>query len=301
MITNISEVSYDDRIVAFVDILGFKDIIRKSERSLTKLQFLYQALEFLKRRESSNNWSLQLIEIEECAQKRGVENFDICGLTVCTCFSDSIVVSVKYDKSNINELTSTLIANLSYIGAVLMTKGILLRGGLTIGKLIHMDNGIIMGQALIDAHNLETTSAKYPRIIISDKLIQQLNYPIETKKNSYPYHQYLYRFEDGCVGFHQMIYFQVLQNSSFLNKTRLKKELKKIRKTIINGLDDSFENSEIHAKYQWLKKEYDKLIIFEEKEKIYEINEGLSGGNIHYSYSNDFYESRNTNNKNASR
>ena len=90
-----------------------------------------------------------------------------------------------------------------------------------------------------------------------------------------------------------MIYFQVLQNSAFLDTQKLKRELKKIKKTIINGLDDNFEHSDTHMKYQWLKKEYEKLIIMSiEKEKIYEINEGLAGNNIHFSFSNNFYDNR---------
>ncbi len=108
METDVSDINYETRIVAFVDILGFKEIIKQSERTLKKLKLLYQTLEFLKKRENSYKWDLQLIEIEEDAQKRGVSNFNIEGLTTCTCFSDTIVVSVKCTDKNINELTSTL-------------------------------------------------------------------------------------------------------------------------------------------------------------------------------------------------
>lgn len=295
MTTDITDIKYENQIVAFVDILGFKEIIKKSESNIKKQQLLYQTLEFLKKRENSFKWNLQLVEVEEDAQRKGVSNFDIESLTNCTCFSDSIVVSVKVNDNNINALTSTLITNLSYIGAKLMTEGILLRGGITVGKLIHLDNGIIMGQALIEAYQLETNSAKFPRIVLSQKLVDKLNYPLETKKNRYPYHQYLSRFEDGCVGFHQMIYFQVLQNSNLFDNARLKRELKKIRKTIITGLDDHIESAETHQKYLWLKKEYEKLAILNiDKEKIYEINEGLGGHNIHYSHSNDYYDNKKT-------
>lgn len=285
------QLDYEDRLVAFIDILGFKEIIKQSERNNEKIQLLYQTLQFLKKRESPDKWNLKFIEIEEDAQKRGLKSFEIENLTMCNCFSDSIVVSVKSNFNNINELASTLIANLAYIGAHLITEGILIRGGITYGKLIHLDNGIILGQALIDAYQLETNSAKYPRILLSNQLIQKLNYPISSKRDRYPYHQYIFRFEDGCVGFHQMIYFQVLQNSDFLDSIKLKAELDKVRKTIIDGLDSNFEQSDVHLKYQWLKQEYDKLIIFEsEKKKIYELNEGISGNNIHYTYTNNLYD-----------
>lgn len=72
---------------------------------------------------------------------------------------------------------STLIANLAYVGAILFEKGILIRGGLTIGDIIHESNGVVFGQGLIDAVMLETKNAKSPRIVLSDKLITELNYP----------------------------------------------------------------------------------------------------------------------------
>ena len=201
-----TEIKYEERIIAFVDILGFKNIIKESETNDQKLKTIYQALDFLKTREESNEWNLKFIEIEEEAQRKGLENFDITKNTNCSCFSDSIIVSVAVANEKTNEIASTLISNLAYIGAKLLSEGILIRGGLTIGKLIHNNNGVIMGQGLIDAYELENRIAKYPRIILSDKLISRLNTTIDSKKNRYPYHQYLERFEDGCVGFHHSFY-----------------------------------------------------------------------------------------------
>lgn len=283
------ELHYENRIVAFIDILGFKELVRQSELDPEKLKFIYQALNYLKKRETPQKWGIKLIEIEEDAQKKGVHKFDIEQVTRCTCFSDSIIVSAEYDGININEVVSTFIANIARMGSFLLTKGILLRGGVTCGKLIHSDDGVVVGQALIDAYQIESNSAKYPRILLSNKLIKELNYPLNTKKNRYPYHQYLCRFEDGCVGFHQMISFQVLQNSSVLDDVNLKKKLDAVRKVIIAGLDSTFERSDIYAKYLWLKNAYNELCILDvEKERLYDLNENLPEGNIHFSYSNEY-------------
>lgn len=293
-----SKIEYENRLVAFIDILGFKEIIKQSENDLSKIELISSVLNYLKNWEAPEKWNLNLIEIEEDAQKKGVENFDIRGKTNTTAFSDSIVVSVKVD-DNINEMTSTLITHLAYIGAVLFEKGILFRGGLTVGNLIHKENGIVFGQGLIDAYKLEINSAKYPRIILSDKILKMLNYPIETKRNRYPYHQYVDRFDDGYVGFHQMIYFQVMQSSSNLTIENLIIRLNEIRKVIVDGLDLSFENPDVFEKYKWLKDQYNKLIIFDDFEskvsrttklKIHELNEGVTGQNIHYSYTDKFYD-----------
>ncbi|MGQ1890135.1 hypothetical protein ACT29H_06805 [Thermophagus sp. OGC60D27] len=298
---NDSEIKYEKRLVAFIDILGFKEIVKQSEKDISKIELIYSVLDYLKNWEAQEKWDLRLVEIEGDAQKRGVENFDIRGKTNITAFSDSIVVSVKVD-NNINEMASTLIVHLAYIGAILLEKGILFRGGLTVGNLIHIENGIVFGQGLIDSYKLESKSAKYPRIILSDKLLKELNYPIETKRNSYPYHQYVDRFEDGCVGFHQMIYYQAIQSWEEMTKEKLIESLSIVRKVIVKGLDTTFENPDVYEKYKWLKEQYNKLIILEDSDyetktyeniklKIRELNENIAGQNIHYSYTDNFYES----------
>ncbi len=275
-----SDIEYHQGIVAFIDILGFKEIVRKSERSPKNLKTIYQSLEFLKGREIPENWNLQLVELEEDTQKKGLAEFDISERTQSSAFSDSIVVSVFVNEKNINASLSTLIANLAFVGSKLMMDGILIRGGITLGKIIHTETGIVFGQGLIDAYHLESRAAKFPRIILSDKLISKLNYPLDTKHNRFPYHQYLKRFSDGCVGLHQLMYFEVLQSWEEMSKRRLTSSLRKIKKTILNGLDSSFEFPDVHSKFVWLKDEYEELLILDaDKPPLYNLE---FGHNIHY-------------------
>lgn len=53
---------------------------------------------------------------------------------------------------------------------LLLEKGIFTRGAITIG-LYYSDENIIFSGGLVEAYNLESKVAKYPRIIVSDKLI----------------------------------------------------------------------------------------------------------------------------------
>jgi hypothetical protein len=267
-------INYEQRIVSFIDILGFKEIIKESEHDTSKINIIYEILDFLKYQEHSTQWNLELIEIEEDAQWRGLNRFDITHRTNCTCFSDSIVVSVKIGNDDVNEVLSTLIANLSLIGSKLLLKGILIRGGISIGNLIHHDNGVIMGQSLIEVYELEKNISRFPRIILSNKLIEKLKYPLLSKSERYPYHQYLQRFEDGCVGFHQMVYFQVVQSWVKMSEDSLRSDLKSIKLRILQGLDSSFEHPEIYSKYRWLMNEYNELLICEDniKENIFPLH-----------------------------
>ena len=285
---------YDTRIVAFIDILGFKQLVMESETDNSKFKILDQTLTHLKKMENNDKWGLKLIEIEEDAQRHGIEDFDIRKSVRVTCFSDSIVVSVQINKNNINHIVSALIANLSYIGSELMSNGILIRGGISVGNLNHTKDGKIIGKAMIEAYELESKCANYPRIILSDKLLKMMNYPYLTKKERFPHNQYIKRFDDGCVGFHQMIYYEVIQSSENLPVNRFYDSLKRSKETIINGLDSTFQNPKIYDKYKWLKNQYKNLIIKENlKEEFYDLNEGIQGNNIHYSHTNNYYNSKN--------
>ncbi|MBI3479721.1 MAG: hypothetical protein HY016_05100 [Nitrosomonadales bacterium] len=255
--------TFTEHIVAFIDILGFKEIVSRSEKDDKQLQQILECLEFIKGHEVSDKWGLQYIEIEESAQKKGVQRFKIGDDVQCTCFSDSIAVSVPVSDNSVNEVVSTLVANLAYMGARLLTEGVLIRGGVTVGNIIHQNGGVIIGQALIDAHELEKTLAMYPRIILSNELIGRLNYPINFKSESYPYHQYLTRFKDGCVGFSQLRFFQVIQSWVAMTDGHLKEGLNKSRQTIIDGLNHSAEHPHVYAKYEWLRVQYEELVILE--------------------------------------
>lgn len=266
---------YEQRLVAFIDILGFKNIIRISENDGSQLKVIMEAIEFLKTFEVPDAWNTALIEIEESAQKKELEDFDIKSTVRCTCFSDSVVVSVLCDDTNINEATSTLISNLSLLGASLIRKGLLIRGGICFGNLMHSDNGVVMGQSMIEAYEIESRIAKYPRIILSSKLLGKLNYPIEKKSESYPYHQYIKRFSDGCAGFSQLRYYQVLQSWVKYTPDQLSNDLSQVRSAIVTGLNENFESPQVYEKYLWLKAEYEHLVILEDniKGELKPINE----------------------------
>jgi hypothetical protein len=252
---------YETRVIAYVDILGFKNIIKDSSKNNDKINDIMKALQYLKNVEEPNEWNTHFIEFEEDAQKKGLENFDISETLCCSCFSDTIVVSAVASDGNIHYVVSTLIANLAYTSSYLLTSGILLRGSITYGKLIHQRNGLIMGQGLVEAYEIESTIAKFPRIVLSNKLLDKLNYPFLAKKDRYPYPHYIERFSDGCAGFHPMIFMQVLQTSTAFLDGEIENILSTFRSFIVKGLNASFEHPDVYAKYKWFVDRYDNLIV----------------------------------------
>lgn len=92
-------------------------------------------------------------------------------------------------------------------------------------------------------------------------------------------------------------------NSPFYSKDKFKESLKKVRDTIISGLDGNFEKSEVFEKYNWLKNQYNNLLSqsFYDYEtnkginfdlKIKNLFEGIKGPNIHYSMPEEISEKR---------
>ena len=288
-----NNIEFENRLIAFIDILGFKEIIKKADKDPEQVSWIYDVMEFIKTWEKPEGWQTDFVEIEESAQYKGVEKFDIRDSVECTTFSDSILVSVKVSPEKLNEAASTLISNLAYIGSILIQSEIFWRGGMTYGNLIHTKNGIAIGQGLIDAYKLECSGANFPRIVLTKKLLDQSHYPVNSKPDRYPFHQYLYRHKDGLVGFHQLTYFEVVQDYVDGNNNAFIKSLKRAKWAIINGLDEHFESAPTFEKYHWLKDRYNELYIEEAvRGKIYDLNEGIAGNNISFAHTNKFYESK---------
>ncbi len=55
----------------------------------------------------------------------------------------------------------------------LLHLGFLTRGAIVVGELYHRDN-VILGPALLEAHKIESKEAFYPRIIVSQEVLEEL-------------------------------------------------------------------------------------------------------------------------------
>jgi hypothetical protein len=145
---------YEDRVLCFVDVLGFRSQIQEtidSQGNNVSQKIRNIADAFLHIRD--------LLDVDKPDEKRG---------RAVTQFSDSIVISFpKTEKSEvfwtINELLNIQIS--------LVFRGMLCRGAVVEGKVIHTEQ-IVFGPALVDAYELESKAALFPRIILSDSLLE---------------------------------------------------------------------------------------------------------------------------------
>ena len=136
-----SQFSYEDRVVAFLDILGFKNLISNGSVSI-----ILKAMGIVARR-------LALIEDVSNSAIRKSQ------------FSDSIILSSQKSDDGIIHLvhfTSLLVSEL-------FLNGIWCRGALATGSMLH-DGDVAFGPALVDAIELECSLAIYPRVLVTDNV-----------------------------------------------------------------------------------------------------------------------------------
>ena len=145
-----SEKKYKMSVVAFIDILGFTEMIKKSAESPNEYAQIWSALRVMKR------W------------KKDHKKKDSKTIST-TMFSDSIVISNSSD--NIMNALKNIIEDVMYLQEDLLRHEILCRGGISIGKLYHSKNKMF-GPAFLEAYRLESEAAKYPRIILLKSAVE---------------------------------------------------------------------------------------------------------------------------------
>lgn len=140
--------------VAFIDLLGFSEMVRsdcESSDSPKYLELLHNAH----------------------VRAAGLLGEDLeAGLIQ---FSDSIVFSRPFD---LNALDS-FISAVAVWQKSLLSDGLLCRGGITFGKHFVKDR-FLFSKGLIDAYHLENSQARYPRVVVSENLLQLASPTIDT-------------------------------------------------------------------------------------------------------------------------
>ncbi|MDQ8027173.1 MAG: hypothetical protein REJ23_00485 [Brevundimonas sp.] len=137
--------SYAPRFVAFVDILGFADLVRRANHEPVLRGQIIEALQKVRTTSAPGSGDTDL----------RVQNF-----------SDSLILSSLPTATGLWHLLLSLDA----LAWNLLQIGVLVRGGVAMGGM-HHDDEIVFGVGVIDAYRLESSVAKYPRIIISKTVL----------------------------------------------------------------------------------------------------------------------------------
>ncbi len=147
---------YQKAIVTFIDILGFGDFVKQSDAAS-----ISRVLDALHKETSPPIFDIN-VEKDDHAE--------------VISFSDSIVrvrkIKTEKNKKYPMGVLFEEILSLVHAQGKLIDFNILIRGGVSVGD-IYISKGRVFGPGLIQAYELESKYALYPRIIIDPLLIQK--------------------------------------------------------------------------------------------------------------------------------
>ena len=242
---------YQQRIVAFIDILGFKgildDTVNKNgdddEKKINEVVEAYEAIRDI--------WGLdkksELLDTSSSRSKK------------VTIFSDSIVISFQIDEPS--EVFYTLL-ELKWLIMRMLWHGILCRGAVAIGKFIHKDE-YLFGPALVEAYLLESKAALYPRIILDRSVIDA------GSKNSAVHHtskmerEYVESLlEQDSDGMYYIDYFFKAQSELDDPEYDFPAYINNLGNIIRKGLMASSHPSkaDLRIKYSWMRERYNRMV-----------------------------------------
>ncbi len=237
--------NYENRFVIFIDILGFKEKIRAT---LDKEGLDNEAA--IKSVSDALEMYFTLFDTKEDEKYYKTRQV--------TQFSDSIVISFQLKEPS--HLFSAFL-NSRLLILELLYKGFLCRGGMTYGKLIHTQK-LLFGPAVIEAYELESKGATYPRIIVSEGKIVSVvrEFLNDGKTSGYGLLQDLKELESilkkDFDGLYYLDYFFDVQSD--IDDGNFQEYYNRLRRIIVEGLSSKDES--IKIKFSWMREKYNVFV-----------------------------------------
>lgn len=260
-------INYNIRLIAFVDLLGFKNYVDKSadgtregyqlKNNIDKIMNLIDGIKI------ANDFNLtdrQKVELDNMFYK-ATHNF--LPKIQLTFFSDCIVISTPIelnDKCEINYVK--FLDRIIQIALQCTTYGFLLRGSITCGKLTHEEaiHNICYGPAMNRAYLIENKKAVYPRILIDAFAIKEL---LRDKNHADIIRKYLKADTIDGEMFLDYLGCEVnYKNDKYLEKQveDYKSFLMNVKNLIVKNIEIFKNNDNIYSKYLWYKNYYNDTI-----------------------------------------
>ena len=211
--------AYQEKYVAFLDILGFKEIVKSSSNKYDNhgKSKIHQALRYMNIIAEMN---------DQAANNINKEN-------VIRHISDSIILSYPVHNFEL------LLENVATLQFNLAEYGMYLRGTITLGEVFDED-GPIYGPGIIEAYELESSHAIYPRVILSESVLKKEKETLKIISK---------RIKTDRDG---MVYINWKYRKSQNNQARFNDIILGIGSHITEMLKKYKKKPNIHQKYQWL-------------------------------------------------
>ena len=250
-----------ERFVAFLDILGFTEIVKGIESNHSSdnldLKRIKSILNFMDEETTDPNYCSGLpvyVETEDGLIEKEL------GDPKLTYVSDCIIISAEPTLDGFKGLSRKIYK----ITAELAYDGVFCRGAITKGKLFHHDK-VVFGSSYIKAYKLEEDKANFPRVIVDPDIIDFF----ELKEGQVPLEPAFYgKDKDGV--YYQRYWTWYLfppYAGGFDNYLMI------VRDWIIKHIETFEGNSRVQPKYLWLKDEFNSLVDWWRELEMIEIDQ----------------------------
>jgi hypothetical protein len=248
---------YENRLVAFIDILAWREKIKESEKNETLIPKLCMAL--LKSKfASERSTRLGKGSTKDARDPEPSSHGDVQFAQ----FSDSLVISTSTNSIGMFQL---LFEILDINRFLFFHNELLIRGGIAFGPMFHQVS-IAFGPALTAAYDLEREHAVYPRIILDRSLEQpflgfQKTVDLDSKPG--PTFKWIRRFSDGFCFLDFLQPLTAMSGKQFhpeIIRGIVAPEFATARKLIIEGLQAHRYVTRIWDKYRWLAEYFNGVI-----------------------------------------
>jgi hypothetical protein len=236
---------YDLRYCAFVDILGFSELIRRiSSGGMTP-----KALE-------------QLLSIVHAPPSEyQVDLFEASDLR-CQSISDAVCLSAACSEAGL----AHLVYSLDQLTMRLLEEGFFVRGAIVKGRLFH-DDRMVFGEALVSAYRLESEVARYPRVMIERSVSSDIQafFRLHSNKTTFAMNEVqflecLRQADDGPYYLNVLreVWFALGAGSLLDDRSVALARYNRMAEKIQERFSESVDNPRHFEKVQWFAKYWNK-------------------------------------------
>jgi hypothetical protein len=228
---------YEQRYCAFVDILGFSELINNLSQGTISSDTLRDLLRIVH------------------APLRGDHIRSFKGSDVrAQSISDAVCISAACSSAGLAHLLYCL----EELARRLLEQGFFVRGALVKGNLYH-DDDAVFGEALVRAYRLEQDVARYPRIICVSTVAREIFEFLEQDKTDFM--DVLRQAKDGPYYVHVLNLVElVLRSETGRERPDYVEHYNQIAAQIQRRFNESFDQPRHFEKVQWFAKYWNRTI-----------------------------------------
>lgn len=221
---------YDERYLAFVDVLGFSSLVASSASEPTMVEQIYGALSDISTRTKASRSDEMQME--------------------ATSFSDTVIISTPVGDAELLHLLEVI----NEFSFGLLSRNMLFRGALVQGRVLHRPD-LIFGPALIAGYRLESERSFHPRIMLDSKVFGAVQHAAD------PFRSQIGR--QVIVDNYDVPYLDPFARWNLDDTLALDRlaELIQLQEIVAAGLIAGSDNPSVGEKYRWLGRKLNRFLL----------------------------------------